>query len=107
MILHYNQEIMKKQNFIRQIEDFICENCQTKIKGNGYTNHCSNCLFSKHVDLDTPGDRKSSCKGLMEPVGIELTHGEYVIIHKCLKCGKFIKNQTSPEDNFEKIIKLS
>ena len=57
--------------FIRKIENFTCNNCGTFVVGDGYTNHCPNCLFSKHVDT-SPGDRKSSCKGLMEPIGIEI-----------------------------------
>ncbi|PIV01109.1 hypothetical protein COS54_01615 [Candidatus Shapirobacteria bacterium CG03_land_8_20_14_0_80_39_12] len=98
---------MKKQNFIRQVEDFTCENCGEKVIGNGYTNHCPQCLFSKHVDLETPGDRKSLCLGTMEPIGVELIHREYVIIHRCLKCGKVTKNKAAPEDAFEKILELS
>lgn len=42
----------KPKNFTRVIEDFICENCGTEVKGNGYTNHCPKCLWSKHVDKD-------------------------------------------------------
>ncbi len=98
---------MKVKHFIRQIEDFTCENCQTKVIGNGYTNHCPSCLFSKHVDLDIPGDRKSPCLGLMESIRIELIHREYVIIHRCLKCGKVTKNKAVAEDNFEKILQIS
>ncbi len=94
------------RNFLRRKEDFICENCGAKVKGSGYTNHCPNCLFSKHVDEGIPGDRKSKCQGLMSPIGLEQKHGEYVLTHKCLKCGKITKNKTSPEDNFEKILDL-
>ena len=39
------------QNFKRKIEDFVCGNCGEKIKGDGYTNHCLQCLWSKHVDI--------------------------------------------------------
>lgn len=98
---------MNKKHFIRKIEDFVCEHCGTKVKGTGYTNHCPNCLYSKHVDLEIPGDRAANCGGLMKPVGVDLKHGEHIIIHKCLKCGKITRNKTSPEDNFEKILKLS
>lgn len=96
-----------KKNFIRKKEDFACEVCKTKVKGTGYTNHCPNCLFSKHVDEKIPGDRLSKCQGLMEPVDVELLHGEYSLLHRCQKCEKIAKNKTSPEDNFEKIIELS
>lgn len=95
---------MKKFN--RNIEDFTCENCGTKVRGNGYTNHCPNCLFSKHVDIN-PGDRSAECGGLMEPVGLEIKNGEYIIIHRCQKCGFMRKNKTSPDDNFEAVLNLS
>lgn len=96
-----------KHNFIKRKEDFTCEKCGAKVKGTGYTNHCPNCLFGKHVDEEIPGDRQSSCRGLMEPISIEQKHGEYILIHKCQKCGKVMKNKTSPEDNFEKILQIS
>ncbi len=95
---------MKKFN--RRIEDFICEHCGAEVHGNGYTNHCPNCLWSKHVDVN-PGDRAADCGGLMEPVGVELKNGEYILLQKCKKCGHLRKNKVSPEDNFEEIIKLS
>lgn len=92
--------------FVKRKEDFTCLNCSNKIKGTGYTNHCSNCLFSLHVDELTPGDRRATCKGLMEPIKGETENGNYILIHKCLKCGKTIKNKTAPGDNFEAILKL-
>ena len=95
---------MKKFN--RRIEDFICEHCGTEVHGNGYTNHCPFCLWSIHVDVN-PGDRAADCGGLMEPVGVELKNGEYILLQKCKKCGHLRKNKVSPEDNFEEIIKLS
>lgn len=94
---------MKK--FVKNVEDFICENCGNNIKGNGYTNHCPNCLYSKHVDIN-PGDRACSCKGLMEPISILQKKGELVIIHKCLKCSFERKNKVLESDNRDKIIEL-
>jgi len=92
--------------FFKKEEDFVCKVCGTKVKGTGYTNHCPNCLFSLHVDEISPGDRLSSCKGLMEPIKAEIENGEYTLTHKCQICKKVIKNKTSPEDNFEEILKL-
>ncbi len=92
--------------FIKKKEDFICKVCGTEVKGTGYTNHCPNCLYSLHVDEDVPGDRASSCKGLMDPIKVEIKDGEYILIHKCQKCKKVIKNKSSENDNFEEILKL-
>jgi len=94
------------RKFQRTKEDFICEHCGVLVKGNGYTNHCPHCLWSKHVDIN-PGDRKASCQGLMEPVGIESRGGEYIIIHHCLSCGTEKKNKASKNDDFDAIIKVS
>lgn len=98
---------MAKKNFIRCQEDFVCEFCKAEVKGTGYTNHCPNCLWSKHVDKEVPGDRQSECLGMMEPARLEIKNQKYMIIHRCLKCGKTIKNKTSPDDNFEKILQIS
>jgi hypothetical protein len=92
--------------FQRRIEDFVCEHCGHKVIGSGYTNHCPKCLYSKHVDIN-PGDRKANCSGLMSPIGMELDHGEYTLLHKCTKCGFERKNKSVPEDDFNQIIKLS
>lgn len=92
---------MKK--FIKNVEDFICENCGQKVIGSGYTNHCPKCLFSKHVDIN-PGDRQEKCSGLMAPVSFELKNGEYSVVQKCLKCGHTKKNHLSESDNFETLI---
>lgn len=98
---------MKRRHFIRTKENFICEICSTKVKGTGYTNHCPNCLYSKHVDETVPGDRLSGCGGLMKPIGLELKKGRYLILHHCQKCGKKTKNKVTKEDNFEKILAIA
>jgi len=84
----------------------VCENCGFEIIGNGYTNHCPHCLWSKHVDIN-PGDRASNCGGMMEPVTYEKTSDGVSIVHKCQKCRHLKKNKLSNEDDFEKLLKLS
>jgi len=95
---------MKRKRFIKKKEDFVCEICEFEVKGTGYTNHCPKCLWSKHLDEEVPGDRASNCGGLMMPVGIDQKKGEFVIIHRCQKCGKGTKNKISRNDDFEKIL---
>ena len=96
-----------KKNFIRHQEDFTCENCGKKVIGNGYTNHCPDCLFSKHVDLEVPGDRLNPCLGLMQPIDFEVKKGEYYIFQKCLKCGETRRIKSVKDDNIEVLIAIS
>jgi hypothetical protein len=93
-------------SFIRTTEDFICEKCGVQVFGNGYTNHCPECLWSKHVDI-SPGDRMGECLGMMEPIKIEVKSKEYTIIHKCVKCGEEKRNKAVKEDNFQMILQIS
>jgi len=88
---------------IRKVkENFICENCNYAVSGNGFTNHCPQCLCSKHVD-NTPGDRAMlyECGCLMEPIGVTGSRGGIAIIHQCINCGVESINRTSPDDNDE------
>ena len=89
-------------------EEFICENCKKKVDKLNYTarDHCPNCLYSKHVDIN-PGDRANKCCGLLVPFGIEKYKNTYKIIYKCSKCGQIHKNIMASDDNMEKIIDLS
>lgn len=100
-----------RKNFIAKNEEFICKSCGTQnppLTGGGYRNHCKNCLFSLHVDLDIPGDRLSQCQGKMPPVKAEQTGKKgWIIYHKCEKCGKILPNMIADDDNFDKIIELT
>lgn len=91
--------------FVRKREDFRCRKCGFRVEGSGYTNHCPRCLWSKHVDVE-PGDRAAGCGGMMEPVRIDLKKGEYVITHRCVKCGHEKKNAASAKDSIGLILKM-
>lgn len=98
---------MLTKKFQKRKEAFICEKCRFEVFGNGYTNHCPKCLWSKHVDKN-PGDRTEKCKGLMRPVAVELRKGgRYFILHKCIKCGFGRYNSVRDEDDFEAVINIS
>ena len=97
---------MMGKKFTKRVEDFTCEVCGAKVKGTGFTDHCPQCLVSKHVDI-FPGDRKAACGGLMKPVGALWQKGKWRIFYRCQKCGLEKFNQASPNDNFQKIIALS
>ncbi len=94
-------------HFKKVDEDFICEYCFTVVKGNGYTNHCPNCLISKHVDELIPGDRKSQCGGLMKPIASQIKGGKFIVFHRCTKCNKMTRNKAGKHDNVDLLIELS
>lgn len=73
-------------------EAFKCHNCKAFIgmplTGGRHRNHCPNCLWSLHVDARTPGDRRSDCRSLMQPVGLMVRrNGEQALVHACRGCG--------------------
>jgi rubrerythrin len=93
---------MKK--FIKKVENFVCENCGHEVVGDGYTNHCPKCLYSKHVDIN-PGDRMSKCGGMMRPIDLEQKNGNFVIVHQCEKCGFQRKNKAKENDDLLNFLK--
>ncbi len=97
---------MPSTSFIKNKEDFICEKCGTEVTGSGYTNHCPECLWSKHVDVN-PGDRAGECGGMMAPQAVEKKGDEYSIFHMCEKCGFEHMNKAVKQDNFDMLIQIS
>lgn len=93
------------KSFTKNKEDFSCENCGTLIKGNGYTNHCHECFYSKHVDIQ-PGDRLESCNGLMKPILVQGSTNNITITHQCSICGFTRKNKLQDNDNVENLAKI-
>lgn len=101
-------------NFTRTVEDFVCERCRENVVGDGYTNHCPKCLWSRHVDC-VPGDRTSICRGMMRPVNLKKTakkkksiEGEgWTILHQCIECGFERWQRCHVRDSFEELLKLS
>lgn len=96
-------------------EGFTCANCGAEVEPTKHDtprNHCPFCLHSLHVDVN-PGDRANTCRGLLQPVGVETSGRKgYVIIYRCERCGEFarakaaLKSTVQPDD-FDIIIELS
>ena len=93
------------KRFQRHLEDFECGHCGHIEEGNGYTNHCSACLWSKHVDIN-PGDRAAACQGLMQPIGVDTKKGLNRILQRCELCGHERWNKQQEQDDFEAILKV-
>jgi len=97
------------RRFTPRNEGFVCEHCGAEVPPapSGYRNHCNRCLHSKHVDL-WPGDHKEACGGLMRPIELETRAGKgYVIVHRCVRCGRRVRNKAAPDDDPEAIIALA
>lgn len=82
---------------------FLCTHCDRAIPGTApgtvHRNHCPHCLWSLHVDL-TAGDRRSACRGPMEPFAIGIQgNGEWSILHRCQRCGLIRTNRIAGDDN--------
>jgi RNHCP domain len=88
----------------RQPSTFRCRRCgldvSTDAPGTAHRNHCPNCLWSRHVDDDTPGDRAANCGASMEPIAVSVRgDGEWVLIHRCTMCDALNLNRTAADDN--------
>lgn len=92
------------RKFIRNKEDFTCKHCNQIVQGNGYTNHCPNCLYSIHIDKN-PGDRQESCLGLMIPIDI-ISKGREAkqVVHLCSICKVTKRNILNELDSSQAII---
>jgi hypothetical protein len=85
---------------------FVCINCRMAVvplTNGSYRNHCPVCLCSVHVDV-RPGDRASSCHGIMHPVGlVHHTKKGWQIVHRCERCAtqgvnRIAVNTEQPDD---------
>lgn len=92
--------------FKKNVEDFTCEKCGVEVVGNGYTNHCPKCLWSKHVDIN-PGDRASKCGGMMKPIKVEVEKGEYLLTYECQKCLFLRRKKVEKNDDFAEVVKIA
>jgi Zn finger protein HypA/HybF involved in hydrogenase expression len=97
---------VSEKRFQRKKEDFSCKKCGFFVRGDGFTDHCPRCLWSRHVDIN-PGDRNENCRGMMEPTGAKKEGEEYIIYYRCVECGFVQRVKKGKNDNFEEIIKIS
>jgi RNHCP domain len=93
-------------------DTFRCRNCRLDVPmrapGTRHRNHCPNCLWSRHVDDDVPGDRAAECHGTMEPVSVCVRPGgEWALVHRCTGCGAMRLNRTAGDDNALALMRLA
>ena len=92
-------------------KQFICRYCgrtvSADVPGTGHRNHCPWCLRSVHLDNQS-GDRASSCSGIMEPIAVSIRRGkEWLLIHRCNKCGALKENRIAGDDNEWALLSLA
>ena len=88
----------------RDQRTFRCRNCRldvsTDAPGTRHRNHCPTCLWSRHLDRHTPGDRAADCGASMEPVAVcARADGEWALIHRCSGCHALRLNRIAGDDN--------
>jgi hypothetical protein len=96
----------------RRTDSFRCGSCRLDVSmdapGTAHRNHCPNCLWSRHVDGRTPGDRASECCSMMEPIAITVRGGgEWVIVHRCSGCDEVHLNRSAADDNPLLLLRLA
>ena len=103
-------------------DEFFCLRCGVivsgahELSGVRNRNHCPYCLWSRHLDWRAPGDRLSSCKGAMRPIGLTLKNarnkyasgpsGELMIIHHCTVCQAVSINRIAADDGTEILLEI-
>lgn len=99
--------------------EFRCLHCWALVlvdplhSGVNNRNHCPYCLCSRHLDLQSPGDRLSACRGLMPAVGVSRKpgrnkyasrqSGELLLVHLCAECGRVSLNRLAADDDPENV----
>ncbi|MBI4127312.1 RNHCP domain-containing protein [Candidatus Peregrinibacteria bacterium] len=97
-------------NFISLNESFQCLNCSARNvrHPSSCRNHCTQCLYSRHLDAEFPGDRASACEGLMAPTNVTRSGKKgWILLHKCLKCGVLTRNKMADDDNMTLAAEIS
>lgn len=119
-----DRETEKQIKLEERKSGFKCAHCDgwvplSEFIGTEHRNHCPSCLWSKHVDLKKAGDRKSTCRAGMRPIGLTFKQegidrygrprqGELMVIHQCTNtdCGKTSINRIAGDDNTETILRV-
>ena len=104
-----NRHPLESKRFCKNDDGFVCVHCGRTVPPLGYSsrNHCPYCLYSLHVDI-MPGDRKNPCRGELVPVqSLPDPKKGFVIVFRCEKCGKTVRNRAAADDDTDLLIKLT
>jgi hypothetical protein len=117
----YRQQTRQRETNLTE-QGFRCRHCSMEVScaphiaGVQNRNHCPYCLWSRHLDGVTAGDRRSACRATMRPVGLttKRSHnkyarerdGELMLIHQCTVCAKLVINRIAADDSTPAILDL-
>ena len=108
MLLSRSSRAQERKNPIHLDTSFQCHHCNAIVPKGGkmIRDHCCFCLRGLHLDI-VPGDRASTCKGVLEPTHFEY-HGDTIWIHYiCSRCQKNWRVRAHPDDNIPKSLSIS
>jgi DNA-directed RNA polymerase subunit RPC12/RpoP len=97
---------------IARDEGFRCVHCGRDVTPHGRTarDHCPYCLHGLHVDV-VPGDRASTCHGLLVPVSADVRGDDVRLHYRCARCGADRVNRAlrdgSPPDDWAVVVRVA
>ena len=113
---------MRRNHTHASEQGFICVQCRLYVScapdvaGVQNRNHCPGCLWSRHLDWRSAGDRLSICQAAMRPIGLTTKRGrnkyarerdgELMLIHQCTACETVVINRIAADDSAVAILAL-
>lgn len=111
----YHTSRARREYTREDAEGFTCRHCGAYVPGASplagvqNRNHCPYCLWSRHLDGRTAGDRASGCRASMRPLGLTAkrsankyaaeSDGELMVVHRCTVCAKVVANRIAADDS--------
>ena len=113
--MRHNRTFANEQGFIC-VQCHLFVSCAPDAAGVQNRNHCPGCLWSRHLDWRSAGDRLSVCRAAMRPVGLTTKRGtnkyarerdgELMLIHQCTACETVVINRIAADDSAVAILAL-
>lgn len=102
MYLDRAESAQIRSNPIFVDESFRCGHCgrDVPIGGVMIRDHCPFCLWGRHLD-HVPGDRASTCGGLMKPQHFSFAGDTRWIHYTCTQCHHTFRVRAHPDDATE------
>ena len=113
--MRHNRTHAQEQGFVC-VQCHLFVSCAPDAAGVQNRNHCPGCLWSRHLDWRSAGDRLSVCRAAMRPVGLTTKRGrnkyarerdgELMLIHQCTACETLVINRIAADDSAVAILAI-